>query len=50
MLLDLGLRDVDGLEVASQVRMRHTLPIIGLSARAKKNTRFTRSTGVSTTT
>jgi two-component system, OmpR family, KDP operon response regulator KdpE len=33
MILDLGLPDIDGFEVASQVRARHELPIIVLSAR-----------------
>jgi len=33
MILDLGLPDIDGFEVASTVRDRHELPIIVLSAR-----------------
>ena len=33
MILDLGLPDIDGFEVASAVRDRHELPIIVLSAR-----------------
>ncbi len=33
MLLDLGLPDMDGVEVATLVRRRHELPIIVLSAR-----------------
>ncbi|HYP87837.1 MAG TPA: response regulator transcription factor [Polyangiaceae bacterium] len=33
MILDLGLPDMDGVEVATAVRRRHELPIIVLSAR-----------------
>lgn len=33
MILDLGLPDIDGFEVAATVRARHELPIIVLSAR-----------------
>jgi len=33
MILDLGLPDIDGFEVASAVRVRYELPIIVLSAR-----------------
>jgi len=33
MILDLGLPDMDGVEVAAEVRKEHTLPIIVLSAR-----------------
>lgn len=33
MILDLGLPDMDGVEVAAAVRRRHELPIIVLSAR-----------------
>src|SRR3954469_9758064 len=33
MILDLGLPDIDGFQVASAVRDRHELPIIVLSAR-----------------
>lgn len=34
MILDLGLPDLDGFQIASAVRSRHELPIIVLSARA----------------
>lgn len=34
MILDLGLPDMDGVEVATLVRRRHELPIIVLSARS----------------
>ena len=36
MLLDLGLPDIDGLEVIAAVRAFHRLPIIVLSARAEE--------------
>jgi two-component system KDP operon response regulator KdpE len=36
MILDLGLPDMEGFEVASKVRLRHELPIIVLSARGSE--------------
>lgn len=36
MILDLGLPDMDGVEVATTVRRRHDLPIIVLSARGEE--------------
>jgi len=36
MILDLGLPDMDGVEVAALVRRRHELPIIVLSARSEE--------------
>ena len=36
MILDLGLPDMDGFEVAARVRDRSELPIIGLSARGEE--------------
>jgi two-component system KDP operon response regulator KdpE len=36
MLLDLGLPDMDGVEVATLVRRKHELPIIVLSARGEE--------------
>jgi two-component system, OmpR family, KDP operon response regulator KdpE len=36
MILDLGLPDIDGVDVATQVRHEHQLPIIILSARGEE--------------
>ena len=36
MILDLGLPDIDGVEVAAYVRKQHELPIIVLSARGEE--------------
>ncbi|HKQ69742.1 MAG TPA: response regulator transcription factor [Polyangiaceae bacterium] len=37
MILDLGLPDIDGVEVATQVRRDHAFPIIVLSARDEEH-------------
>lgn len=37
VLLDLGLVDMDGVEVARQIRARHTVPIIVVSARTQES-------------
>jgi two-component system KDP operon response regulator KdpE len=36
MILDLGLPDIDGVDVATNVRKKHELPIIVLSARGEE--------------
>jgi two-component system KDP operon response regulator KdpE len=36
MILDLGLPDIDGVDVAANVRKKHELPIIVLSARGEE--------------
>jgi two-component system, OmpR family, KDP operon response regulator KdpE len=40
ILLDLGLPDVDGLEVISQIRSKSTVPIIVLSARGNEQSKI----------
>jgi two-component system KDP operon response regulator KdpE len=37
VILDLGLPDMDGIEVASRIRREHDLPIIVLSARGEED-------------
>jgi two-component system KDP operon response regulator KdpE len=40
MILDLGLPDMDGIEVASRVRSRYEMPIIVLSARGEEQSQI----------
>jgi two-component system KDP operon response regulator KdpE len=40
MILDLGLPDMDGIEVAGRVRSRYELPIIVLSARGEEQSQI----------